>query len=152
MKDGSTLGIVNYIEKLENEGTVNSSIAILRFKKQRNKFYYYFLKSKYIQNVIGSKKEGMGVPHLFQKDINNFILCVPPRKEQTQIISFLDAKTEVIDKKVALLQKKIKCYQELKISLVNEAVTLGLNNSAKFKHSGIEWIGKIPENWETDRG
>ena len=97
VKDGSTLGIVNIITNLKAQGTVNSSIGVLRLKNQFNKYFYYFLKSNYLQNIIALKKEGMGVPHLFQKDINDFTMSIPPLKEQTQIANYLDAKTTTID-------------------------------------------------------
>tara|TARA_R110002096_G_scaffold386653_1_gene580751 strand:+ start:12670 stop:13980 length:1311 start_codon:yes stop_codon:yes gene_type:complete len=147
VKDGSTLGIVNIIKNLKAEGTVNSSIGVLRLKHQYNKYFYYFLKSNYLQNIIGLKKEGMGVPHLFQKDINNFTLSIPPLKEQAQIANYLDAKTTAINKKVNLLQQKIKHYKAYRKTLINETVTKGLKNdnsswiSYRLKDIGFLYSG-----------
>ena len=151
VKDGSTLGIVNVIRCLPAKGTVNSSIAVLRIKKFHSVYGYYFLLSNYIQNVIQLKKDGMGVPHLFQKDINNFEILVPSLEEQTAIANYLDTKTQAIDKKVSLLAKKIGHYQELRKSLIHETVTRGLDKNVKLKESGIDWIGQIPEHWEVKR-
>ena len=151
VKDGSTLGIVNVIRCLPAKGTVNSSIAVLRVKKFHAVYGYYFLLSNYIQNVIQLKKDGMGVPHLFQKDINNFEILVPSLEEQTAIANYLDTKTQAIDKKVSLLDKKIGHYQELRKSLIRETVTRGLDKNVKLKESGIDWIGQIPEHWEVRR-
>lgn len=151
VKDGSTLGIVNVIRHLPAKGTVNSSIAVLRIKKFHAVYGYYFLLSNYIQNVIQLKKDGMGVPHLFQKDINNFEILVPSSEEQTTIANYLDTKTRAIDKKISLLDKKIGYYQELRKSLINETVTKGLDKNVKLKESGIDWIGQIPEHWEVRR-
>ena len=147
VKDGSTLGIVNIIKNLKAEGTVNSSIGVLRLKHQYNKYFYYFLKSNYLQNIIGLKKEGMGVPHLFQKDINNFTLSIPPLKEQAQIANYLDAKTTAINKKVNLLPQKIKHYKAYRKTLINETVTKGLKNdnsswiSYRLKDIGFLYSG-----------
>lgn len=151
VKDGSTLGIVNVIRHLPAKGTVNSSIAVLRIKRFHAVYGYYFLLSNYIQNVIQLKKDGMGVPHLFQKDINNFEILVPSLEEQTAIANYLDTKTQAIDKKVSLLDKKIGHYQELRKSLIRETVTRGLDKNVKLKESGIDWIGQIPEHWEVRR-
>lgn len=151
VKDGSTLGIVNVVRHLPDKGTVNSSIAVLRIKQFHSIYGYYFLLSNYIQNVIQLKKDGMGVPHLFQKDINNFEIIIPSFEEQTAIAEYLDTKTQAIDKKVSLLEKKIGYYQELRKSLINETVTMGLDKNVKLKDSGIDWIGKIPEHWEVKR-
>lgn len=151
VKDGSTLGIVNIVRYLPDKGTVNSSIAVLRIKQFHAIYGYYFLLSNYIQNVIQLKKDGMGVPHLFQKDINNFEILLPSSEEQTAIANYLDTKTQAIDKKVSLLEKKIGYYQELRKSLINETVTKGLDKNVKLKDSGIDWIGQIPEHWEVKR-
>ncbi|MEN3324823.1 restriction endonuclease subunit S [Mariniflexile soesokkakense] len=151
VKDGSTLGIVNIVEDLKSKGTVNSSIGVLRLKNQHNKYFFYFLKSNYLQNIIGLKKEGMGVPHLFQKDINNFILTIPPLKEQSQIANYLDSKTIAIDKKIKLLQQKVKYFKAYRKTLINEVVTKGLDKNVKLKDSGVKWIGEIPEHWEIRR-
>lgn len=151
VKDGSTLGIVNVVRHLPDKGTVNSSIAVLRIKQFHSIYGYYFLLSNYIQNVIQLKKDGMGVPHLFQRDINNFEIIIPSFEEQTAIAEYLDTKTQAIDKKVSLLEKKIGYYQELRKSLINETVTKGLDKNVKLKDSGIDWVGKIPEHWEMKR-
>ena len=151
VKDGSTLGIVNIVKNLKKKGTVNSSIAVLRLRKQNSKYFFYFLKSNYLQNIIGLKKEGMGVPHLFQKDINNFLLSIPPLEEQTQIANYLDAKTAVIDKKIKILQQKTKQYKAYRKTVINETVTKGLDKTVSLKDSGINWIGEIPEHWEVKR-
>lgn len=151
-KDGSTLGTVNIVKNLPGSGTINSSIAVLRFKKVVNNDYVYFLiVSDYIQNLISQKKDGMGVPHLFQKDINNFLLLVPHLYEQTAIATYLNSKTYAIDRKVSLLEQKITYYQKLRKSLICETVCRSLDKNVKLKDSGIEWIGRIPEHWEVKR-
>ncbi|WP_108808931.1 restriction endonuclease subunit S [Aquimarina spinulae] len=151
VKDGSTLGIVNIIKNLPSQGTVNSSIAVLRYKKQNSKYNFYLLKSYLIQDIINQKKEGMGVPHLFQKDINNFPVLIPPSQEQIRISNFLDDQTQKIDKKIICLGKKRKKYEELKISLINESVTLGINKKTELKTAGIDWISRIPKHWKLAR-
>lgn len=151
-KDGSTLGTTNIVTSLPREATVNSSIAVLRFKKQLfKKYLYYQILSDFIQNKISLKKSGMGVPHLFQRDINNFFILVPPIVEQEAIAHYLDTKTAQCDRKIDLLTQKAKLYSNLKQSLINETVTRGLDKSVPMKDSGIEWIGEVPEHWEVDR-
>ena len=151
-KDGSTLGIVNIVTYIPRETTVNSSIGVLRFDKTVfNKYLFYQIESKYIQDKIQLKKGGMGVPHLFQQDINNFIILTPPLPEQTAIATYLDTKTEQIDHKLDLLTQKATQYGKLKQSLINETVTRGLDKSVAMKDSGVEWLGDVPEHWTTLR-
>ncbi|MBO0932280.1 restriction endonuclease subunit S [Fibrella aquatilis] len=151
-KDGSTLGIVNIVKHMPGPGTVNSSIAVMRFNKTLdNNYIYYQIASEYIQNIIKLKKDGQGVPHLFQRDINNFLLVVPPLAEQAAIANYLDWQTAAIDKKTALLQHKIATYLALRKAVINETVCRGLDKSAPLKDSGIEWIGQIPTHWDVKR-
>src|SRR5690606_172411 len=43
----------------------------------------------------------------------------------------------------------LELYEEEKTAVINQAVTKGLDPKAKMKDSGIEWLGEIPEHWET---
>lgn len=152
VKDGSTLGISNIIENMPRETTVNSSIAVLRFKGSIfNKYILYQIKSSFIQNKINLKKSGMGVPHLFQQDINNFVILKPNYEEQQAITAYLDEKTNRIDRKIKLLTAKADRYRELKQALINETVTRGLDPTVTMKDSGVEWIGVMPAHWEVKR-
>lgn len=123
-KDGSTLGTVNVVRELEREATVNGSIAVLRTKeKLEGIFLNYFIKSNYIQNRIKFFKDGMGVPHLFQSDIKQFYLTVPPYEEEILIGKYLDLKTDKIDKLIEKIKKQIEKLKEAKQALISEAVT-----------------------------
>lgn len=123
-KDGSTLGTVNVVRKLEREATVNSSIAVIRpFENLKGIYLNYFIKSNYMQSIIRMFKDGMGVPHLFQSDIKLFNILLPKIKEQTIISEYLDINIDLIEnmKSKAILQ--IQKLKEAKQSLISEAVT-----------------------------
>ena len=123
-KDGSTLGTVNVVRELEREATVNGSIAVLRTKeKLEGIFLNYFIKSNYIQNRIKFFKDGMGVPHLFQSDIKQFDLTVPPYEEEILIGKYLDLKIDKIDSIIDKFKLQIEKLKEAKQALISEAVT-----------------------------
>ena len=123
-KDGSTLGTVNVVRYLPREATVNSSIAVLTPSSRINGIYlYYLIKSDYIQTVIQTKKDGMGVPHLFQKDIKKFTILVPPILEQQSIADYLDRKCNKIDDIISIKQTLIDKLSKYKKSLIYECVT-----------------------------
>lgn len=73
---------------------------------------------------------------------------MPSTKEQQRIAEFLDRKCGEIDEAIALQEEFIDELKSYKQSVITEAVTRGLNSNVKFKDSGIDWIGKIPEGWE----
>jgi len=42
----------------------------------------------------------------------------------------------------------IALLKEQKQSIINQAVTRGLDPNVKLKPSGVEWLGDVPEGWE----
>ena len=123
-KDGSTLGTVNVIRFLPKEATVNSSIAVLTPSENLHSLYLYnYIKSSYIQNLNNRKKDGMGVPHLFQKDIREFNLLLPEIQEQQQIANYLDEKCTHIDSLIADKEQLIRELEDYKKALIFEYVT-----------------------------
>lgn len=73
---------------------------------------------------------------------------VPPLEVQKQISSLLRNQEQKIDNLIANVQAQIEKLKAYKQSLITEVVTKGLDPNAPMKDSGVEWIGKIPEDWE----
>jgi len=123
-KDGSTLGTVNVVRLLPREATVNSSIAVISpYKRILSTYLMYFIKSNYMEQIIKTLKGGMGVPHLFQEDINKMKLLLPPLEEQERIIEYLDLKTLEIDALVSDVHTQIERLVEYRQSIISEVVT-----------------------------
>lgn len=123
-KDGSTLGTVNVIRKLPCEATVNSSIAIITPNNNLHSvFLKYLFESYYLKNFIQMKKDGMGVPHLFQADIIKFPIPVPPIEEQNIIYQYLDKKTLELENLIAAMEQQLALFREYRQSAISEAVT-----------------------------
>lgn len=80
-------------------------------------------------------------------EMKNILLPVPPRTEQDQIVRFLDWKVSGINKLINIKKKEIEKITELKKTVINDAVTHGLNHNVSMKYSGVEWLGDIPEHW-----
>ena len=77
-------------------------------------------------------------------------LPIPPISEQQRIAKFLDEKTALIDDIITDTKQTIEELKSYKQSLILEIITKGLNKSVKLVSSDIEWIGKIPEEWEVE--
>lgn len=111
------------------------------------KFFFYLVK----QINFDRYRYGSAVPSMTKSvyDEMYFPYCQLP--EQTQIVSYLDEKTALIDKLISVKQRKIELLKEKRTALIDQAVTKGLNPNVKMKDSGVEWIGEIPEHWEITR-
>ena len=79
--------------------------------------------------------------------LNNILLPVPTREEQDKIDEFLNGKITEIDNVIKKTKQTIEDYKLYKQSIITKAVTKGLNETVEMKDSGIEWIGKIPKNY-----
>ena len=151
-KDGSTLGTVNVVRNLPRPTTVNSSIAVITPNARLSGvFLYYLFASCYMEQTIQRTKGGMGVPHLFQSDLNKFFMPLPSLAEQTTIATFLDRETAKIDELVAEQRRLMELLKEKRQAVISHAVTKGLNPDAPMKPSGIEWLGEVPAHWEVKR-
>lgn len=136
----------------EFEGNAIGDIFVYRTKKSISPRYasYLMLSDRYI-DVINSSTSGAKMPRVSSDFIANLAVAVPSKEEQSQIVGYLDAKTEKIRSAIDLLSQKAERYRKLKQSLINESVTRGLDKTVAMKDSGIEWIGEVPTHWGVNR-
>lgn len=129
---------------------VSSGYIVLSNSIVIDKTYYKYFLHRF--DVAFMKLLGSGVRQTLNwNDIANCDLIFPSLPEQTAIAAFLDRKTDLIDQAISIKQKQIELLKERRQILIHKAVTRGLNPNVKLKHSGVEWIGEIPENWEVKR-
>ena len=146
--DGSNSGEVIRINR---EGILSSTVSLLTLKDNSidKEFCFYLL--KFYENDFKENTIGMGIPHVSGDHVRESKLIIPPYSEQQQIVSYLDAKTSLIDSLIEKTQRKIELLKEKRTSLINQVVTKGLNPNAEIKDSGVEWIGEIPIDWENGK-
>ena len=84
--------------------------------------------------------------------LGNLLIPVPDSSIQRKIADYLDSIIPNIDMILADIEKQIETLEEYKKSIITEAVTKGLDPDVEMKDSGIEWIGKIPKDWEIRKG
>lgn len=149
VKSGATTGNVAMLE-VDYKFTIWSPLAVFRAnqKKVLPKYLHYYLQSSNLKYGVelswsyGTQQNiGMGV-------LSNLSISYPSLPEQTQIARYLDHQCAIIDALIEKKEKLIELLKEKRQSIINEAVTKGLNPKAKMKDSGIEWLGEIPENWD----
>ena len=114
-----------------------------------DKYLYYY--TTIFSGELKKYATGLKVFRFNTDDLKKIFIAIPAIIEQMAIAEYLDTKTQAIDKKINLLIKKIEHFRELRKSIVNHAVSKGLDKNAKLKESGVKWIGKIPEHWDVKR-
>lgn len=116
-----------------------------------NSFLLYYLLSYSFVSYIKNQVAGVKMPRTNALQIGQVSFAVPSIEEQELIVSYLDKECDKITKEIDLLERKVDCYSRLRRSLINRAVTRGLNPNVLFKSSTIEWVGYIPVHWTTSR-
>ena len=136
------------------DGITSPAYSVYRLLWGYNKQYFHYLlrsevyKAEFKRNSSGVIESRL---RLYTDDFYRIYSLVPPINEQNVIARFLDTKTALIDKAIAIKEKQIELLKERRQILINRAVTRGLNSNVKTKDSGVEWIGEIPEHWELQK-
>jgi len=135
---------------LNGFGFGTTEFHVLRPNKEvEPKYVYYFTFSNLFRVVGEAFMQGAaGQKRISTEFVKDFPMPTPPLPDQTTIANFLDKKTAKIDAMIEKDKRLIELLKERRTALINHAVTKGLDQNAKFKDSGVEWIGEIPKGWE----
>ncbi|TWX73802.1 restriction endonuclease subunit S [Colwellia sp. C1TZA3] len=97
-KDGAGIGKIAIIKDLTELASINSSLLLIRSGKYfLTDYLYYFLAGPEVQRIVQERMTGSAVPHLFQRDVKEFILEVPPIEEQTEIVRLVEQYSALAD-------------------------------------------------------
>lgn len=111
--------------------------------------YYYFF---HIDSFKGLKPFYTGLRKVVRAEtFSNIEMPCPSFEEQQKIANFLDHETAKIDTLIAKQEKLIELLKEKRQAVISHAVTKGLNPQAPMRDSGVEWLGEVPEHWETPK-
>ena len=150
---GASIGRCFFTSDDFERGNVNQHVCIIRPNQRvvKSSFLHYLLISNKGQMYIDLSQTGANRQGLTIEEIRNFTFDIPSIDEQLRIVDYLNKKLAAIDHRVDVLEKEKDTYARLKKSVINQAVTRGLNPNVALKDSGIDWIGMIPEHWEVKR-
>jgi type I restriction enzyme S subunit len=109
------------------------------------------LRSKPVIDAIDASTFGAKMPRADWHFIGNMQTPLPPLPEQRAIVRYLDYVDRRIRRYVAAKRKLIGLLEEERQTVVNRAVTRGLDPNVRLKPSGVEWLGDVPEHWEVRR-
>ena len=86
---------------------------------------------------------------LYPNQFLDIPLLQPPRPEQDQIVAYLRAQDAHIARFIKAKRDLIALLTEQKQTIIEGAVTQGLDAATEKRDSGIDWIPYIPAHWET---
>lgn len=144
----------NFMAKISlNKGLANSA------------FIKYMCSNIYSKRLhLDSVNKTTGIQNLDSQAYFKRNIAIPKLEEQIKIANFLDEKTTEFDSIISKKEALIKKLEEAKKSLISEGVTgkvkvvktsdgyeLVERKKEEMKDSGVEWLGKIPRDWNIKR-
>lgn len=158
---GATIGRLGI---LGVDATMNQACCALNGREPAyNRFGYYILVAA--KESILTLATGGGQPNISQEKIQTTSIPLPSVQTQKTIASFLDRETAKIDTLVRDYEDLIALLTEKRQALISHAVTRGLSElveandgefgewaqPVRFRDSGVEWLGEVPEGWSAKR-
>ncbi|WP_164970020.1 restriction endonuclease subunit S [Arcobacter sp. CECT 8983] len=145
--------LTGYVDISKYDGVTSPDYRVfyLTEKESDSRYFLYLMQMGYQNKIFYAQGQGssqLGRWRFASEEFNNFFLPLPPKNEQEAIANFLDKKLEQVDNYISKQKELIELLKEKKSSLINQAVTKGLDSKVEYKESGIEWLGKIPKHWE----
>ena len=141
------------VARTGRDGVCSGEFLVLRpsIGNVSSKYLEQALRSKPVIDAIDSSTFGAKMPRTDWHFIGDMQLPFPPLAEQRAIVSYLDHADRRIRRYVSAKRKLIGLLEEEKQAVINRAVTRGLDPNVRLKPSGVEWLGDVPEHWETLR-
>ena len=131
-------------------GVISPAYMNLRARNGFDPRYYdYFFKTQYWSLALFAHGKGVSFDNrwtLNESTLRDYFIPMPSYHEQQAIADYLDNRCSKIDEIIAEATASIEEYKELKIAIVNDAVTHGFKGGM-FRDSGVDWIGKMPVDW-----
>ena len=149
---GASIGRCAYVPEDFGEGNVNQHVCIIRpAAKLNHKFLTYCLSAPWGQDQVfagftGASRQGLG-----QRDLGEIQVPLPPLPEQQRIATYLDASCAAIDAAVSAKRRQLDTLDALRMSIIQRAVTQGINPKVKLKSSGLDWVSEVPEHWKVQQ-
>jgi len=132
-------------------GITSPAYCVYRLKGKNNPEYFGYLfttnlfVSEFRKNSTGI---GSGFLRLYTDKFFSIFSVVPPKEEQGEIVQHIKAQEEKINQFIKKKKRFIELLKEQRQSIINQAVTKGINPKAKFSKSKY---GLLPENWLSKR-
>jgi type I restriction enzyme, S subunit len=141
------------------EGIVSPAYFVFELRNVEPSFFHAAVRSKAYVPFFTAASDGVRVGQwdLSLDRMREIPFYVPPLPEQTHIARFLDFKTAQINRFIKAKKRLIELLKEQKQAIINDAVTGKIDVTTgkpypKYKDSGVEWLGKVPDGWAVKKG
>ena len=118
---GATIGKTAVVDQF-NEGTVASSLVIIRANEEiYNRYIYYFLISPVCKNHIKTFDNGTAQPNLSAKSVTKYLIPNNIYNQQINIVQEIERRLSVADKMEESIAQSLQQAEALRQSILKKA-------------------------------
>ena len=130
---------------------VSTGFAVLDPCEFDSLYLTFLMSSDLVCEEIKRRSWGIAYPAISETSMSSIVVPIPPLLEQQLIAGYLRRACTKLDSACSVLERQLQTLDDYRKSLIQEAVTKGLNPNAEMKSSGIDIVGAIPAHWSTSK-
>ena len=134
------------VQDSDNMQIASTGFVVIRAKAINPEYLRYSILSESFIGMVEAYSTGISYPAINSSVVVGFKIPIPNSQKQKEIAIFLNDRCRKLDNVIEKTRASIEEYKRLK-----QAVTQGIRDYREMKDSGIEWIEKIPAEWEERR-
>ena len=122
-KDGAGIGKLGMVPKLLGPTTINSSLLLIRSKPQIfHEYLYFYLLSPMFQSIVQDRLSGSTTPHLYQRDIAELSVLLPPLEKQKILVAQIWSAFEHQEEIQVIAKQKIELFESLRNAFLSKSL------------------------------
>lgn len=127
---------------------VSTGFAVLEPCEFDSLYLTFLICSDLVCEEIERRSWGIAYPAISETSMSSIIVPIPPLFEQQLIADHLRRACAKLDSACSVLERQLQTLDDYRKSLIQEAVTKGLNPTVDMKPSGLDWVGDMPIHWQ----
>ncbi|WP_047865484.1 restriction endonuclease subunit S [Rubrobacter aplysinae] len=142
------------VGRAPTDGLISPAYVVARPHHGAESRYYGYLfrtdaymdeVNKYSRGIVSDRNR------LYWEEFKQMPSALPPPNEQRRIADFLDAHGRILQQWIQAKQRLIERLNEQKQSIIQQAVTRGLDPKISMKRTGLDWLPEVPEHWKVSK-
>ena len=135
----------------EYNGIVSPAYFVFDVRNVHQRFFHAAIRSKAYVPFFSQSSDGVRIAQwdLSKARMREIPFFTPPFDEQAAIVRYLDRAGDRIRRAISAKERLIELLTEQRRAVIHRAVTRGLDPNVRLKDSGVEWLGDVPEHWES---
>ena len=130
-------------------GSASTEVHVVRGEGVDSDFLTYVFQSRRFLTEGATTVEGVGnLRRVPVEWLANYPVWLPCPDAQRAVVDFLDRETAKIDALIAKQETLTRSVLEHRDAVILDLITGG-KGAAKSEASGVDWIGDMPEHWQT---